>query len=61
MQRYPVVILTANAIVGAKEQYLAEGFQAFLSKPIDFKKLENIIEKLLDKKLMQYGRKKKIT
>ncbi len=38
----PVVILTANAIVGAKEQYLSEGFRAFLSKPIDPLKLEEI-------------------
>ncbi len=50
----PVVILTANAIVGAKEQYLQEGFEAFLSKPIDFRKLEQIIEKLLDKELVHY-------
>lgn len=50
----PVVILTANAIVGAKEQYLSEGFDAFLSKPIDFQKLEALIEELLDKKLIHY-------
>lgn len=50
----PVVILTANAIVGAREQYLAEGFQAFLSKPIDFQKLEAIIWELLDKKLIHH-------
>ena len=50
----PVVILTANAIVGAKEQYLSEGFRAFLSKPIDPRKLEEIIEELLDKSLMQH-------
>lgn len=39
----PVVMLTANAIVGAKEQYLAEGFDDFLAKPIDQEKLEKII------------------
>ena len=50
----PVVILTANAIVGAREQYLGEGFKAFLSKPIDFQKLEKIIEELLDKKLIHH-------
>ena len=50
----PVVILTANAIVGAREQYLGEGFQAFLSKPIDFQKLEEIIGELLDKKLIHH-------
>ena len=48
----PVVILTANAIVGAKEKYLEEGFQAFLEKPIDFKKLEDMIKELLDESLL---------
>lgn len=41
----PVVILTANAIRGAKEQYLSEGFVDYLSKPIDVAKLEAIIER----------------
>ncbi|MBO5167008.1 MAG: response regulator [Lachnospiraceae bacterium] len=49
----PVVILTANAIVGAKEQYLSEGFDAFLSKPIDVEKLESVILELLDERLIQ--------
>lgn len=49
----PVVILTANAVVGAKEMYLEEGFKAFLAKPIDYRKLENLIVELLDKELIQ--------
>lgn len=49
----PVVILTANAIVGAKEKYLSEGFDAFLEKPIDYRKLEHMIEELLDESLIQ--------
>ena len=53
----PVIILTANAIVGAREQYLVEGFQAFLSKPIDFRKLEKLIVELLDKTLVHYVNK----
>ncbi|MBP3604861.1 MAG: response regulator [Lachnospiraceae bacterium] len=48
----PVVILTANAIVGEKEKYLKTGFNAFLEKPIDYKKLESLIRKLLDEKLL---------
>ncbi len=50
----PVVILTANAIVGAKEQYLREGFDAFLSKPIDIQKLESVILELLDESLIHH-------
>ncbi len=39
----PVVILTANAIVGAREKYLEEGFDDYLSKPIQGAKLEALI------------------
>lgn len=49
----PVVILTANALVGAKEKYLQEGFRAFLGKPIDYEKLEYLIWDLLDEDLLQ--------
>ncbi len=47
----PVVILTANALVGAKERYLQQGFRAFLEKPIDYEKLESLIWDLLDEDL----------
>ena len=50
----PVVMLTANAIVGAREQYMEAGFDDFLSKPIDTKKLEEMILSLLDKNLVTY-------
>ena len=49
----PVVILTANALVGAKEKYLQEGFRSFLEKPIDYEKLERLIWDLLDEGLLQ--------
>mgnify|MGYP001065642615 FL=1 len=39
----PVVMLTANAIMGAREHYLAEGFDDFLAKPIVQDKLEKIM------------------
>ncbi len=48
----PVIILTANAIVGAEESYLDEGFNGFLSKPINPQKLETMIFSLLDKSLI---------
>lgn len=38
-----VVALTANAIVGVKEMYLSKGFDDYLSKPIDTKKLEKLL------------------
>ena len=41
----PVVALTANAIVGAKEMFLQNGFDDFLSKPIEVNKLNSILAK----------------
>ena len=43
----PFVILTANAIVGAKDEYIKEGFADYLSKPIDPEKLEQMILKFI--------------
>lgn len=43
----PVIALTANAVSGAKEMYLAEGFRDFISKPIHPEKLEKMIAEYL--------------
>lgn len=39
----PVIALTANAIVGAKEQYIKAGFSDYLSKPIQGAELEKML------------------
>lgn len=49
----PVVVLTANAVSGAKEAYLSEGFDDFLSKPIVPDKLEKMIQKMLPETLLR--------
>lgn len=49
----PVVVLTANAITGAKEAYLKEGFDDFLSKPIVPDKLESMIREMLPEELLR--------
>ena len=41
----PVVALTANAITGMKEMYLKEGFDEYLSKPININELDKLINK----------------
>ena len=43
----PVICLTADAIIGAKERYLSEGFSDYLTKPIDNFALENMLMKYL--------------
>jgi len=45
----PIVALTANAVSGTKEMFLANGFDDFLSKPIDVAKLDAILEKWIPK------------
>ena len=43
----PVISLTANAISGAREQYIAAGFQDYLTKPINSDQLEAMMIKYL--------------
>ncbi len=43
-----VVVLTADAIEGAREKYLLEGFDDYISKPINKKLLNEILNRLLN-------------
>ena len=43
----PVICLTADAIIGAKERYIAEGFTDYLTKPIDSQALRQMLMKYL--------------
>ncbi len=43
----PIVVLTANAIAGAREEYIALGFDDYLTKPIDIDLLQKILIKFL--------------
>ena len=45
--RTPVICLTADAVVGARERYLAEGFSDYLAKPVNGGKLEAMLAKYL--------------
>lgn len=54
----PVIALTANAVAGAKEMYLSEGFNSFLSKPIIPEKLEQMLLELLPQEKLVYGNPK---
>ena len=44
----PVIMLTANAVGGARELYLSEGFDDFIAKPIVPEELEKMICKYLN-------------
>ncbi len=49
----PVIMLTANAIIGEKERFISEGFDDFLSKPILPDKLEQMLLQYLPKKVFE--------
>ncbi|MBR4758738.1 MAG: response regulator [Lachnospiraceae bacterium] len=52
-----VIVLTANAVVGAREQYLAAGFDDYISKPVEVKSLEFTLGKYLPKSIVSYRKK----
>ena len=43
----PIIALTANAISGVREMFLSKGFNDYLSKPVDSKALERMLQKYL--------------
>ncbi|MDR2587628.1 MAG: response regulator [Coriobacteriales bacterium] len=52
-QTVPIVALTANALEGARDMFLENGFTDFLAKPIDFASLDTLLRKLLDNRSEQ--------
>lgn len=49
----PMVMLTANAQAGAREQFIKEGFDDFLSKPVSTEQLVKVINDLIDPNLLE--------
>ena len=46
----PIVALTANALIGQSEEFLRNGFDGFVSKPIQAERLDSVLRKfILDK------------
>ena len=52
----PVIALTANAISGARDEYMQAGFQDYLSKPVNGDRLEDCMLKFLpQEKVLRYS------
>ena len=54
----PCIVLTANAIAGAKDQYIKDGFENYLSKPIDGTELEKMLLRYLPREKVVTARRK---
>jgi PAS domain S-box-containing protein len=46
MHNIPIIALTAYAMEGDKDKCLAAGMTSYLAKPVDIKKLDNLLQKL---------------
>lgn len=51
----PVIMLTANATRGVREEYLKIGFNDYLSKPFREESLQAMLAKYLDRRLVRNG------
>ncbi|WP_029320958.1 hybrid sensor histidine kinase/response regulator [Butyrivibrio sp. AE3004] len=49
-----VIALTANAISGAREMLLREGFDGFITKPIEIQDFERTMKKVLPESMISY-------
>ncbi len=56
-----VIALTANAVVGAKEKYISEGFNDYLSKPIDVGSLTHILKTYLPEEIVRFVKKEDVS
>ena len=50
----PIVALTANAMSSAKQMFLSEGFDGFVSKPVEIEELERVLKQVLPKSSLSY-------
>ena len=51
----PIVALTANAVSTAKEMFLSEGFDGFVSKPVELAEFERVMKRVLPDTVITYG------
>ena len=53
----PVIVLTANALTGMREKYLNEGFDEYLSKPLNKEDLIKVFNEIMDKYHINHDKK----
>ncbi|MBQ6128334.1 MAG: response regulator [Lachnospiraceae bacterium] len=50
----PIIALTANTMSTAREMFASEGFDGFVSKPINLTELERVMKKVIPERLIEY-------
>lgn len=56
-EEFPIVALTANAVSSAKEMFIREGFDGFVSKPIEQEELERVLKRVLPVSAITYEKR----
>jgi signal transduction histidine kinase/CheY-like chemotaxis protein len=56
----PIIAVTANALMGDRERFLAEGMDEYISKPIDLQKFITVLKKFFPTELPVASNKKDI-
>jgi CheY-like chemotaxis protein/HPt (histidine-containing phosphotransfer) domain-containing protein len=57
---FTIVALTANAVSGAREMFINEGFDGFVAKPVDSLELERVLKRVLPEDRIVYDESKDI-
>jgi len=52
-KKLPIIALTANAVSGAREMYLSNGFNGFITKPIELSTLDRVLKQNLPKEKIE--------
>lgn len=57
-QKVPILALTANAVAGAREMFINNGFADFVEKPVEGSVLERVVKRNIPESKMLYTEKK---
>ena len=58
---HPIVALTANTILGQESKFLKGGFDGFISKPIDIRQLNDVLNKFIRDKHIKHKPSQEVT